>query len=98
VGISDLVVYRGDAFPAWRGNLLVAMLAARQLMRVVVAGDKVAEEEVLLDERYGRIRDVTVGPDGFVYVLTNERGESDEDWKGHSRVLRLRPAASGRPN
>jgi glucose/arabinose dehydrogenase len=91
VGISDLVVYRGRAFPAWAGNLLVTMLKGRKLVRVVAKDGKFEKEETLINQQYGRLRDVTVGSDGFLYILTNEPA-SENLWRGHSRLLRLRPA------
>ena len=94
VGISDLVVYHGDAFPEWRGNLLIAALGASELIRVELLDGTIVGEEALLRGQYGRLRDVTVGPDGNLYVLTNERGE-DGSWVGRSRVLRLRPSSGG---
>jgi glucose/arabinose dehydrogenase len=97
VGISDLTVYRGDAFPGWRGNLLIAMLRKKRLVRVEMDGTRPVRDDVLLDGEYGRIRDVAIGPDGFVYVLTNEPG-TDGLWSGRSRVLRLRPPPAGSTN
>lgn len=91
VGISDLVVYRGDAFPQWRGSLLITMLRARQLLRLEVKDGGAVLEQTLISEQFGRLRDVTVGPDGLIYVLTNEP-DKDGGWKGHSRLLRIRPA------
>ena len=83
---SGLAVYHGAAFPAWEGQLLVGALAARSLSRVRF-DPKVefcVEEERLFRAHDKRIRDVRVGPDGLVYLLTDE----DE-----AELLRLRPAA-----
>lgn len=63
----------GDAFPAWRGNLVVGAMRDRALVRLVVEGDRVVGEERLLTERGKRIRDVRQGPDGALYVVTDER-------------------------
>jgi glucose/arabinose dehydrogenase len=79
---AGLAVYRGDAFADWNGDLLVSALAARELRRVELDGDRVAEQHVLLDELGERMRDVRVGPDGMIYVLTDA---SD------GRLLRLTP-------
>jgi glucose/arabinose dehydrogenase len=65
--------YSGDAFPAWRGQLFVGGLRARALVRLVVQGDRVVGEERLLADRGRRIRDVRQGPDGALYVVTDER-------------------------
>ncbi|MEQ8234211.1 MAG: PQQ-dependent sugar dehydrogenase, partial [Gammaproteobacteria bacterium] len=69
---SGLAVYRGDAFPRWHGNLFAGSLKFALLVRLVLddAG-RVVHEERLLEDRLGRIRDVRVGPDGYLYLLTD---------------------------
>jgi aldose sugar dehydrogenase len=81
---SGLAMYRGDKFPAWKGDLFVGALAFRHLRRVHLDehGDVAFQEELLNDLKW-RIRDVRAAPDGFLYVCTDE-----ED----GRVLRLEPA------
>ncbi|TPG49638.1 PQQ-dependent sugar dehydrogenase [Roseomonas nepalensis] len=74
--------YDGDAFPAWRGNLFLAALNPPGLVRLTMEGDRVVAEERLLRGRT-RFRQVLPGPDGLLYILT------DED---RGRVLRLEPA------
>jgi aldose sugar dehydrogenase len=69
---SGLAIYDGAAFPAWRGSLLAGMLRERGIFRLELANGRVAREERLA-EGQGRIRDVRVGPDGFVYFLTDAR-------------------------
>jgi aldose sugar dehydrogenase len=79
---SGATFYTADLFPDWKGNLLVGALAGQSLHRLVLDGEKVAAEEVLLAEQYERIRDVRQGPDGAVWLLTdNPQG----------RVLRVVP-------
>ncbi|NCF80810.1 MAG: PQQ-dependent sugar dehydrogenase, partial [Proteobacteria bacterium] len=56
----------------WRGNLFVGSLKFRLLVRLELDGDKVVHEERLLKDRLGRIRDVRNGPDGYLYLLTDE--------------------------
>ena len=70
---SGMAFYAGDAFPGWRGNLLVGALRDEMLVRLELDGEKVVREERLIKGAIGRIRDVRVGPDGFVYLLTDER-------------------------
>jgi glucose/arabinose dehydrogenase len=79
-----MAFYTGGLFPAWRGNLFVGALAGQLLVRLELDGDKVIREERLLRELRERIRDVRQGPDGLLYVLT------DED---DGALLRLEPAA-----
>jgi glucose/arabinose dehydrogenase len=85
IGASGLAVYSGELFPEWRGDLLVGGLAERALHRVDLDGMReIGEERYLVGER---IRDVRVGPDGAIYVTTEDRGG-----KRVGRVLRLTPA------
>jgi glucose/arabinose dehydrogenase len=70
---SGLEFYTGNAFPAWRGDLLAGSLIGQKLVRIRLSGDTVAGQDILLDGQLGRIRDVRVGPDGLVYLLTDER-------------------------
>jgi len=69
---SGMAFYAGDKFPRWRGDLLVGALRDEMLVRLKLDGEKVVKEERLLKSRLGRIRDVRVGPDGYVYLLTDE--------------------------
>ncbi|APX95045.1 pyrroloquinoline-quinone glucose dehydrogenase [Halomonas sp. 1513] len=69
---SGMAFYSGDDVAEWQGNLFVGSLYREQLHRLVLDGNSVAHEEVLLDEELGRIRDVRQGPDGMLYVLTDE--------------------------
>ena len=69
---SGLAFYDGEAIPAWRGDILVGALAAQKLVRLDVEGGRVVGSEDLLAGLGKRIRDVEVGPDGAVYLLTDE--------------------------
>jgi glucose/arabinose dehydrogenase len=69
---SGMAFYTGEKFPRWRGDLFVGALKDQMLVRLKLDGEKVVREERLLKDRLGRIRDVRVGPDGYVYLLTDE--------------------------
>jgi len=69
---SGMAFYSGDKFPEWRGDLFVGALAHKHLRRIILDGDSVKEQIVLLKDRKDRIRDVRQGPDGYLYVLTDE--------------------------
>ncbi|MCQ4346652.1 PQQ-dependent sugar dehydrogenase [Pseudomonas stutzeri] len=71
--ISGMAFYDAERFPAWRHSLFIGALAHRALLRLSLEGDRVVGEERLLESLDARIRDVRVGPDGWVYVLTDER-------------------------
>lgn len=84
---SGLVVYAGAAFPQWQGDLFSGSLAANDVRRIDLdeAGRVVGETALRVG---ARVRDVRVGPDGFLYVLTDEKA---------GRLLRYLPAAQNRP-
>ncbi|MEN3159728.1 PQQ-dependent sugar dehydrogenase [Alkalimonas sp. NCh-2] len=81
---SGLALYQGDLFPQWQGELLVGALAARQVQRVRLTSQGAEVVEVLFTELQVRFRDVRTGPDGAVYLLTDEP---------QGRLLRVVPAA-----
>jgi len=68
---SGMAFYQGDRFPGWRGSLFVGALVSRLLVRLELDGQRVVREERLLQDVLGRIRDVRVGPDGLLYLLTD---------------------------
>jgi len=68
---SGMAFYDGDKLPAWRGNLFVGSLKFGLLVRLELEGNKIIAEERLLNNEYGRIRDVVQGPDGYLYLLTD---------------------------
>lgn len=69
---AGFAFYTGDLFPQWRGSVFMGALRGKQLDRLALAGDKVVNEEPLLFDLQSRVRDVRVGPEGAVYVLTDE--------------------------
>jgi glucose/arabinose dehydrogenase len=69
---SGMAFYTGDKLPGWKDDLFVGALKDRMLVRLRLDGDKVAKEERLLKGVLGRIRDVRMGPDGFLYLLTDD--------------------------
>ena len=76
---SGMAAYTGDVFGEWAGSILIGSLTRQGLVRVVVEDGAVTDEEVIpLGER---IRDVEVGPDGLVYVLTDKGEEEGSVWR-----------------
>jgi glucose/arabinose dehydrogenase len=71
-GLSGMAFYDNDRFKAWQRNAFIGALVSRDLIRLEFDGDKVVHEERLLGELKERIRDVRQGPDGFLYVLTDD--------------------------
>lgn len=80
---SGMAFVSGSQFPNWQGDLLVGALRGQMLVRLSIDGEKVQREERLLQGRVGRIRDVRLGPDGLIYLLTDEPSGA---------LLRLEPA------
>ena len=80
---SGAAFYSGPVWPAWKNSLFVGALAGQMLVRLSTEGEKVTGEERLLTDIGERIRDVVQGPDGFLYLLTDE---------ADGKVLRVRPA------
>ena len=69
---SGMAFYTGDRFPKWKGDLFVGALRAGILVRLRLDGEKVVKEERMLQGMLGRIRDVRAGPDGLIYLLSDE--------------------------
>ncbi len=69
---SGLARHGGDPFDGWAGDFFAGGLAGESLRRLVVEDGEVVHEEVLLEQRLGRIRDVREGPDGLLYLLTDD--------------------------
>jgi len=72
IATGGATFYSGSMFPDWNGDLLVAALKDKHVARLVIENDKVVGEERLLTGLGERIRDIAVGPDGAVWVITDE--------------------------
>jgi glucose/arabinose dehydrogenase len=81
IAASGLAFYTGDRFPEWKGDLFAGGLFLRQVRRVMFEDGKVVGDQTLQFDK--RIRDVRQGPDGYLYVLTDER---------NGQLLRIEPA------
>jgi aldose sugar dehydrogenase len=77
-----MTLYSGSLFPEWRGNLFVGGLSSTALVRLVMENDRVVGEERLLTDLNERIREVVQGPEGALYVLTDDE---------NGRLLKLTP-------
>ena len=84
IGTSGMMIYRGDAFPWWRGSAFVGGMVGQQLGRVTLEGHDAVSLETLLEGELGRIRDVREGPDGFIYLALEHAEEL-------TAVVRLEP-------
>jgi len=79
---SGMAFYTGDLFPAWKGNIFIGALRGEILVRLERDGDRITKEERLLQQLHERIRDVRMGPDGALWLLTDNAA---------GRILRLAP-------
>ena len=70
---SSMTFYHGEKFPAWQNSLFIGSLKFQELVRLELKNGVVVTEEKLLSQEYGRIRDVRVGPDDALYVLTDAK-------------------------
>ncbi len=86
IAVCDIHFYTGDDFPAWRGDLLVTALGREHLRRLRFEGTQVVEQELLISD-IGRVRTISIGPDGALYLVTNHRGNDPR-----SQVFRMDPA------
>jgi glucose/arabinose dehydrogenase len=80
---SGMAFYQGDLFPKWKGNVFIGGLATRVLVRLELDGERIVHEERMLRELGERIRDVRAGPDGALWLLTDNSA---------GRLLRVTPA------
>ena len=81
---SGMAFYNGKLFPKWNGSLFTGALSGKMLVRLTLNGNSVTGEERLLQNLYERIRDVRQGPDGALWLLTDNSA---------GRILRVSPAA-----
>jgi len=83
IATSSVLFYSGEKFPNWKGNAFVSSLRFGQLARLEMADNKVVKEERLINGAVGRIREVKEGPDGLLYILTDDT---------NGKLLRIKPS------
>jgi glucose/arabinose dehydrogenase len=86
--------YRGDRFPRFSGNLFIGALRGTHLLRLVLDSTpqrRILSQERLLEGTFGRIRDVVTGPDGYLYLCTNNRDGRGSPTATDDRIVRLVP-------
>jgi glucose/arabinose dehydrogenase len=93
VAPSGAAFYRGSAIPAFRNQLFVATLRGLALLRLTIDGRRVTAQERLIENRYGRLRDVVSGPDGYLYVCTSNRDGRTSPVAEDDRLLRIVPVS-----
>ena len=90
IATSGMMIYSGDRFPEWRGNIFVGGLAGQQIARLTMQVDRPSQTawEETLGHGLGRIRDIRQSPDGYIYVAIEGRGGAT------TPIVRLEPAPS----
>ena len=83
IATSGMMFYTGDLFPQWKGSLFNGALKLQLVSRVTLDGDRAVKEERMLQDLNERIRDLRQGPDGAIYLLTDNID---------GRILRMAPA------
>ena len=88
IGISGMLFYTGDRFPAWKGQLIVTGMNGMLIQRVRLEGRGPAERESMLTQLRQEVRDIQQGPDGLIYLVTREDANGTSN---SGRVLRIEP-------
>jgi glucose/arabinose dehydrogenase len=88
---SGAAFYRGQLFPPFANNLFVAALRGTHLLRLTINARQISAQERLLEGDFGRLRDVVTGPDGYLYLCTNNRDGRGSPISSDDRILRLVP-------
>ena len=76
IGVGQINFYSGNTFPEWDRNLIVSATKAGLLFRLVLENDKVVEQEIILNNEIGRIRDFEVGANGDIFLIVDDNDSS----------------------
>jgi aldose sugar dehydrogenase len=88
---ASALIYRGKAFPQFKGNLFFGNLRGENIIRVTLNGIKVTGQERLLENKFGRIREVAESPEGYIYFSTSNRDGRGTAAKEDDRIMRIVP-------
>lgn len=89
---ASAMFYTGDKFPEFKGNFFFGCLRGTRIIRVKLDGRRVVGQENLLEGKFGRIREMAEGPDGYIYFSTSNRDGRGNAVKDDDRILRLVPS------
>lgn len=93
IGPSEIVFYNADAFPQWKGRLLLASLRGEAITKIELVNKKIVSQEYIFHNQYGRIRALTVGPEGYLYFSTSQIDPPEGTPRvGYDMILRLKPS------
>ena len=88
---ASALIYQGNAFPEFKGNLFFGNLRGENIIRVNLNGTTVAGQERLLENKFGRIREVAESPEGYIYFSTSNRDGRGSAAKEDDRIMRIVP-------
>lgn len=88
---GSAMFYNGSVFPEFKGNFFFGCLGGRRIIRVILDGRKVVKQENLLENTYGRIREMEEGPDGYIYFSTSNRDGRGSAATDDDRIMRIVP-------
>ncbi len=88
---GSAMFYNGAVFPAFKGNFFFGCLRGARIIRVVLNGRNVVAQENLLEGKFGRIREMAEGPDGFIYFATSNRDGRGSVANDDDKILRIVP-------
>lgn len=92
IGPSEILFYNADAFPQWKGKLLLASLRGEAITEITLKDKKIVSQRYILHNDYGRVRALAVGPHGYLYFSTSLNDPPEGNGKpGYDMILRLRP-------
>ena len=96
IDYSEVIAPSGATFvhksgSRWSGDLLVAALRGEQLRRITFDGNRVVSDKPMYEGKYGRLREVVEGPDGAIYLLTNNTDGRGTPRSGDDRIIRIVP-------
>jgi glucose/arabinose dehydrogenase len=94
---GEILFYNGNQFPQLKGKLLVACLREESILNLSLEKGKITKQLVMLKNKYGRIRSLVTGPDGYIYFSTSmhDPGEGHPRGKHDDMILRMRPSGNG---
>lgn len=92
VAPAGAMFYTGDKFPEWANNFFFTNLRGECIIRVELDGRKVTGHEIMFKNEFGRLRDITTGPDGYIYFITSVTDPYGPGRAGGDRILRIVPA------
>ena len=88
---GSAMFYNGAVFPAFKGNFFFGCLRGTRIIRVVLNGRNIVAQENLLEGKFGRIREMAQGPDGFIYFATSNRDGRGSTADDDDKILRIVP-------